>query len=468
MLKKLRDKKTAKKIWVILAIIIVPAFVLWGSGSLMRSKQEAAYAGKIFGKKIPLLEYKDALEAVKNDAIIQFGDKFSEIQKSLNLEYRAWGRLILLYEAQKRKISATDREVIEVIEGYPFFQRNGKFDNKIYSEILQYVFRTQPRIFEEQTRQNLMLSKLYKQVAENVKLDDKEIMEEYRKLNEEISVYYIAALPADFSKGLNPSEKDTKDYFAKNPLQFKQPLSFNMDYIATDSEAKIKDIAARLNKRADFAKLAKDAGLSMKETGLFAQTDPIPGIGWSPEILNLISKLKIGQYTPTIHSDKYFYILRLKEIKEAYIPDFEKIKDRVKEAFIKGEAEKIAETKIKDCLEKLKELSQANPTAIDFNKIANSYGLKSDSTARFKYGSYIENVGASDILWTAADELKGNKFSGVIRTSSGFYIIKVKERIPADKEKFASEKAEFSQSLLLQKKQEVFFKFTEELRRKAQ
>ena len=318
MLKKLRNKKTAKKVWIVLAVLIVPAFVLWGSGSLTRSsKEESGYAGMIFGRKIPLLEYKDAVEATRNQAMMQFGEKFSEMRKSLNLEYQAWERLILLYEAKKRKANVSDREVIEAIEGYPFFQRKGQFDERIYSEMLRYVFHTQPRLFEEQTRQNLMLSKLYKQVTEKINISEEEVKKEYRKANEEISLYYIAGLPTDFAKSITLSEEEIKDYFAKNTLEFKQPLSFNLDYISSESENKIKGAALRLNRKSDFEKIAKDAGLTAKETGLFAQTEPIPGIGWSPEILNLISKFDIGQSSPPLQIDKNFYILRLKGKKEA-------------------------------------------------------------------------------------------------------------------------------------------------------
>lgn len=468
MLKKLRNKKFAKKVWIILAVIIVPAFVLWGSGSLSRSKQTASYAGKIFGKKIPLSEYLDALDAVKNNMKIQYGDRFQEIEKSLNLEYRGWERLILLYEARKRKITASDQEVIELIGNYHFFQRNGKFDNKTYTEILQYVFHAQSRVFEEQIRQNIILSKLYKQVTENVKVSDKEIKEEYRKLNEEISLHYIASCPADFAKQLKPAEEEIKDYFAKNSLQFKRPFSFNLDYITMESEDKIKGVAQHLNKKADFAKVAKDAALSVKETGLFAQTEPIPGIGWSPEILSLVSKLKIGQYTPIVRFDKTYYILRLKETKEPYIPEFEKVKDNVKEVFIKDRANKAAENKIKGCLEKLKLASQQNPDSIDFIKVAKECALKSGSTPRFKFDGYLEGIGATDTLWTAADTLKTGNFSEIVRMPSGFYVIKLNERIPIDEKKFETEKEEFSHLLLLQKRQENFFKFTEELKIKAQ
>lgn len=468
MLKALRNKKTAKKIWITLAIIIVPAFVLWGSGSLMRNKEDYSYVGKIFGKKIPLQEFKDTLEAVRNELIMQFGDNLSEAKKNIDLEYEAWKRLILLHEAKRRKITVSDREVVELIESYPFFQRNGKFNQKLYSEILKYELHTQERIFEEQTRSTLMLSKLYKQVTGNISVNEAEIKEEYRKLNEEISVSYITAVPSDFAKDIKPAGNELKEYFAKNSLQFKQPHSFNMDYISTDNEEKIKEVAGRLNKRADFSKIAKSAGLDIKETGLFSRTDPIPGIGWSPEILSLISKLKIGQYTPVIPSDKNYYILRLKEIKEAYIPDFEKIKDKVGLALIKEESEKRAKTKIGEYLQKLKGISGTAASQADFDKIAKDYGLKSGSTARFKFGSYIEGIGASDILWTAADELKNADFSGIIGMPSGFYIIRLKERVSVDEGKFASEKEDFRLFLLMQKRQETFAKFLEDLKRKAQ
>jgi peptidyl-prolyl cis-trans isomerase D len=451
MLKKLRNKKTAKWIWIVLAILIVPAFLLWGLGSAIRSRGEST--------GISSLEYKDALDAVKNMAIMQFGDNFSEMQKYLNLESQAWERLLLLREAKKRKINVTDKEVIELIESYPLFKSKGQFDNRVYSQVLQYYFRTQPRVFEEQTRQNIMLSKLYKQATGNIKVSEEEIKKEYRRLNEEISIDYIASLPSDFLKDISASEEELKDYFAKNSFEFKQPLSFNIEYVSVDSEDKIKNALRRLNKEKNFSKAAKDAGLKAKETGLFTQTDSIPGIGWSPQILSLLSQLKLGQFSAPIHLDKNYYILRLKERKESYIPDFAAIKDKVKEAFIKNKTSQIAKKKIEDC----------HPESTDFEKIAKGCGLKFGSTNLFKYGSYIEGIGASDSFWTAAQELKDdNQISNIIDVPSGFYIIKLKSKVPLDQKKFESERPEFSQKLLQQLQQAYFVKFIEELKRKAQ
>jgi len=183
MLKILRHKKTAKKVWIFLALIIIPAFALWGFGGAFRSREESAPAGKIFGRKISSLEIKDSLSAVTTTAIMQYGDKLPEIQKYLNLQGQAWQRLVLLEEAKKRSIKVSDQEVISMIESLPYFQYKGGFDNKIYTQTLQYVFQLKARTFEEQMRQSIMLSKLYKQVTVGLKIDDKDTEEEYKKAN---------------------------------------------------------------------------------------------------------------------------------------------------------------------------------------------------------------------------------------------------------------------------------------------
>lgn len=476
MLKGLRNKKTAKKIWIFLAIVIVPPFILWGSGYFDSGERAPTYAGKIFGRKIPYTEYEASLNAAINQQIMLFGEKLREVQKYMNFDVQAWERIVLLAEAKKRKISATDTEVIKLIESYPGFQKRGHFDKATYQEALQYDFRNTPaRTFEEQMRQNIILAKLYKELTDSLKLNDAEVREEYRKLNEEISIYYIAALLADFAKDATANEEEIKDYYNKNQLEFKQPLSFNMQYISLAiipgnedlAEEKIKNIALRVNKDRGFIKAAKEYNLEIKETGFFPQTGPIPGIGWSPEILNLIIKLKTGELTQAFGIDKHYYIFQLKERKEPHVPRLETIKDKVKENLIKNKVRTKAKEAIEGALTATKTAYYTNPKSVDFNKIAKDYGIKSESTGLFKYGSYIEGIGGSDIFWTTAKSLKEDQPSNIIDTPFGLYIIKLKSRVPVDENKFKTELPDFSNRLLLQKKDEFFAKFLEELKRKA-
>jgi len=467
MLKLLRHKKTAKKIWLVLAIILVPAFVLWGAGALGRDRRNTDIAGRLFGKKITQIEFGDALGAVRNQAVIHFGQDLTQVQKYLNLEAQAWIRLMLLHEARLRGINAGDREVIEAIESYPFFQRNGTFDNRIYSQRLEYAFHTQPRVFEEEVRQDLVIKKLYDQVTSGVTVSDADIRDEYVKTNEQLSLYYIAATPSEFTKDITAGEDTLKDYFQKNSLDFKRPLSYELSYIATEDEERMKQAVALLKKKNNLQEAAKELGLEVKDTGTFTQTGPIPGIGWSNQIIELVSRLAPGQFAAPIRLDKYYYILMLKQKIAPYVPEYDTIKSEVSQAYIKNKSEELAQSKIDDCLNKLQEAYKADPKSFNFEKAGDGCGLKTGATSLFKFGSYIDNIGGSDAFFDAAAKLGEEEFSPVITLPSGFYIIKVKYRSPIDEEKFAKESAEFSRKVLEQKKQDYFNNFVEKLKQKA-
>jgi parvulin-like peptidyl-prolyl isomerase len=332
--------------------------------------------------------------------------------------------------------------------------------------MLQYAFRIQPRRFEEESRQNIILSKLFKMLTDDIQASDEEVRQEYRKANEKIRLIYIAALPSEFAKNINPSAEEIKDYFVKNSLKFKRPPSLNLEYIVLEPDAKSKGAIKRLAKKGSFHRVAKDLNLPVKETGVFAQTELIPGLGWSAEILPLVTKLKPGQHTAPIQIDKQLYVFCVKEKLDAYLPELEKVQDGVKITLVQEESQGLAKNKIEECLKKIRELQQEGAKDIDFNKAAGEFGLKSGPTEPFGYGSYIEGIGASDIFWDTASKLQNGEVSGVLAVPGGFYIIKVKERMPIDENKFSSEKTDFSRKVLLQKKQEYFVKFLADLKKK--
>jgi hypothetical protein len=331
MLRILRNKKTAKKVWIILAIIIIPAFTFWGFGGAARNRQEAGSVGKIFGHNVSNLELRDSLTAVRTSAIIQFGDKLPEIEKYLDFPSQAWERLILLYEAKRRRITVNNKEVVEEIQNTPYFQDQSGFNNKTYAQTLRYVFRLQPRIYEEQVRQSLTLLKLYKQLTQNVKLTDSEIREEYLKANEELSIDYIASLFADFVKGINPTEKEIAEYFEKNKAMFKEPPSPDKpahipeltevknkvkealikETSESNAEQKINECAEKL-KSMEFNQAAGACGLKVSSTDFFKSDGEIEGLGKTRIFWENAKKLKNGQPSPVLYNTKGCYIIKPK------------------------------------------------------------------------------------------------------------------------------------------------------------
>ena len=461
MLRILRNKKTAKKVWIVLAIIIIPAFTLWGLGGASRNREENAPVGKIFGHNVSALEFKTSLAAARTSALIQFGDNLPKVEKYLNLEGQAWERLILLHEAERRKLSVDDQKVIDTIQKAPYFQKKSVFDNKTYLEILRYVFRLQPRTFEEQMRQNLILAKLYDQITDGTKIADSQIRQEWLKTNEELSIYYIASLFAEFAKKIKPEDKEISAYYTKNKDAFKEPPSINLEYILTESDTQTKKITDLINKKSSLEQISKELNLAKKETGLFKQFTPPSSLKIPQETLNLILTLKENQPAPIVKVDKTYYVYALKEKKPGRAQELPEVKDRIKEMIIREESAKITQQKINECAEKLK----TKP----FNQVAsaNAYGFKTGHTKFFKSTDQIDTLGPGQVFWDNAKKLKEGQTSSIFSDAQGYYIIRLKAIKPVDEEKFTKEKNELSEKLLSDKKNELFGKFVEEIKKKA-
>ena len=482
MLRKLHNKKVQKKIWIVLLVFLLPGFVIWGfSSSIKTIQQQDRSYGKIFNRNISQEEYLAAMRTVEAQLQMQLGDSYFQLQKILDLKGLALQRLVMLYEVNKRKIRVNDSELTDYIQKDPSFYRKGVFDENLYEQLIKYSLHMQPRSYEEMTRQNLKIKKLVDDVTKEVKISDVQIREAYNKENEQMSVYYISSIPADFVRDLNPSGTEIKEYFDKNSIQFKKPLSFNLEYLALDSTNQIKDLNQRIEKKDSLEMIAKDNNLSIKETGLFGEVNPIPGIGWSQEISKSLNQLKTGELLGPLEIEKKFYFFRVKERKEPYIPEFKDIKEEILARLVKTKSRDLAKSKINDCAKKLKDLSSSNKPEgnglasnsqshkePDFDKIAKEFSLKSATTGLFKFGSYIEGIGASDNFFNTATKLKDTTASEVIELPSGFYILKLKDKPALDEKKFSEDKIKFSRKLFDEKKQEYFNKFLKELIKKSQ
>lgn len=480
MLKILRKKENAKKVLWLLAIIIVPAFVLWGSASILRNQGKENYAGKIFGRKISFEEFNRGLQAVQTQAIMQFGDNFYKVQKFLNLKLETWDRLILLHEARKYKIKVTDNEVTEAIKKYPFFQRNGKFDLRIYEDVLSYVFHLPARIFEEQIRETVIFAKLFNEVTKNTTLDDSELLNEYKKANEKIKVSYLLSSPQKFEKDISIEETTLKDYFEKHQQDFKKPPSINIQYLGIDFpqkidpqekrqiQDKINQISETLANDPNFEKAALKFSLSIRETGFFSRAGPIPAIGWSNEFWETVFSLKPQEISKPLETPKGIYILRSKEKKDSYIPVFGEVETEIKKILSSKKALELAEDKAKQALEKIRTIYKTSKK-INFTKLSQFFSLETQTTPLFKYGEYIPNIGIAKEFQDAAFKLKDSKdkVSGIISLPTGFCILKLEGNQEIDEKKFIQEKEEFKKAQLDKKKKEAFNSFFEKLKLEA-
>jgi len=472
MLKALRKKGVAKKIFVVLAIVIVPAFVLWGSASLLRS-QRNAYAGKIFGRKVSFDEFQESLNAVRTQALMQFGENFYKLQRFLSLEQEAWDRLILLHEAKKRRTRISDQEVIEEISKLPFFQKNGKFDDKIYQDVLEYGLKTPPRFFEEHMRQQLKLNKLYLEITDKLQISDEDLLAAYKKENEKAKVSYLFIPVANFEKEISLKNNEAQDYFHSHRQEFKQPPAINIQYVGFEYprdakeedkqqlQNKVRDIYAQLQSGEPLEKIVAANNAVIKETGFFSLEDALPS-GVPLEIIQVALTLEGRKFSNPALASTGCFIVRIKDKRDSYIPEFPEAKPKVEKLIIQKKARELAQARAKQIHDKI------NLKVKNLNGWASDLELKTGQTSLFKLGEYLPNVGPSIEFQNVAFGLKDkNIVSEVVPTPRGFYILKLDEFSPIDMEKFKNDKGEFKNRILEEKRKEFFNKFFEDLKKKA-
>jgi len=122
------------------------------------------------------------LRAVKNEALMTYGSQFYQFADQLNLEEQAWDRLIMVEEAKRKRVSISDKEVIDFISTMAFFQdKNGSFDQRAYNVILSNTLRQSPREFEEDIRENLIILKLTQDIVKDLSVSKAEIAEALEK-----------------------------------------------------------------------------------------------------------------------------------------------------------------------------------------------------------------------------------------------------------------------------------------------
>ena len=180
MLKVFRHKNVTKFVLWMILILILPAFVLWGTGSLGRSKNKGpSYAGTISNKKVSFERFAHGLTGVRCQIILNYYPQPRLLEQFLSnkelLGKLAWDRLIMEQLARSSGLKATDKEVIEYIKSHPIFSRGGQFDTRLYDYVLKKV-PIDPRSFEEIVRETLIIKKLNDAVAKDVTITDTEIL----------------------------------------------------------------------------------------------------------------------------------------------------------------------------------------------------------------------------------------------------------------------------------------------------
>jgi len=468
MLTKIREKTQGTFAWVILILICVP-FALWGLQNYTDGGQENA---------VVIVGDKEFVQRDVNQAYAQFKQQYAEMQVPEEiLKKQAVEKLIrdelLLQHVTAENLSVTDEEVRKFIASLQYFQSNGKFDKKQYETMLGQQGMTSAQ-FVNRIRKALLMEQYQKAVTESSFVSEQDIERFFKIQNQSRQIEYVTVKVTPVTT--EPSAEEIKTYYQKNAATFQTAEKVSIEYVelsipelmkdvesteeqvknyyqenieiysakerrkishilfaktkdTTEEQALAKAQAAQLRlAQESFAVLAQelsDDALTAKnggDLGLFE-------IGvMEPDFEKAAVKLTLGEVSKPVKSAFGYHLITVTELVPAETKPLAEVKEEVKQAVQRTEAETI----FYELGESLTELSFENSD--NLLAVSDDLGLKIKQTTLFTRdaGESIASEEAVRNIAFSETVLQGNNSEPIELGEGRLLVLRLLERQPAE------------------------------------
>lgn len=144
------------------------------------------------------------------------------------------------------------------------------------------------------------------------------------------------------------------------------------------------------------------------------------------------------------------------------IPDFEEIKENIRETLRSGKAKDEAKKRIQGYKNQIDEVLKKEPN-LTLKEMASRFGVELKTTAQFKRFEPLAESGITPQIQLAAFNLKPGEISALLESPGAYFLIEQGTFTGIDEEKFKQEKETHQKNLLEEKKQRAFDGFIQEL-----
>ncbi len=286
-----------------------------------RGLHDASVAGTVNGEAVGIpefnREYNRRIEMFRNMA----GGKISDEQLKMfgikKVVFRELAqRKLMVQEAERQGISASDEAIKSQIVSMPVFQKDGHFDVATYKAVLQGN-NYSPWTFEKLIKEDLSTQHWNDFFSRQVHASDQEVQKEFLLNEDKRNVKYVLLTAESGRKGVQVSDSDVAAFLKdagnlnKSKAQFEgqketryKGKSFEDSKTAVAREIlsaeKVADVQ-KVNEKlagqvaellgtgkagdAKVNELLKSYGVTVKETGLVSQLGvSFPGLGEAKEV----------------------------------------------------------------------------------------------------------------------------------------------------------------------------------------
>ena len=212
--------------------------------------------------------------------------------------------------------------------------------------------------------------------------------------------------------------------------------------------AALQDYADKLDNKLkanpkQFASVAQQAGLQVKQTPPFQYNQTVPDFGSNDAFQNLSFELQLNEVGQPITVPKGTAIIQVTNIVPAHIPKLDDVRPMVEEDYRAAQSKVIADQKAK--------AFAAQAKKGDFAQLAKAGGYNLQESKDFTQQDTVPNLGPGQGV-PEAFTLQPGQTSGVLKVEGNEVVIHVLSHTPPDESGFAAQQAQIREDLLTQKR----------------
>ena len=235
--------------------------------------------------------------------------------------------------------------------------------------------------------------------------------------------------------------------------------SIRTPLLLSEADKQAGDIADKLSQairqsnKVSLDDLAKQYHLTVGETRPVAMTDPLVELGNSQDVKvsDSIFRLREGELSLPIHTDRGYLVLSIKQIFPAHQGSLDEVRDKVTADLKQEKASIEARTKAEELAKRVK-------AGEKFDAAAKALGLEAKTSEELARAGSISNVASGKQL-AAAFQLKPGDVGPPLNLGANWLVYKVVEKQEPKPEDFDKQKKEITDAVLQNKRSLAFEAF---------
>lgn len=498
---------------LIIGAIVVAMALSFGPGSFGSAggagtdpRQATGPAATVNGKEIPLAEFNRAYamqlqffrgrgQAIPENLARQIGIPKQVLEQLVNTE-------LLAQAAEKHGLSASDEELADVLAKTPDFQKDGRFDEATYRQVVTGYMQKTPQQYEADQRRRLSAYKMLDVVEAGAHVSDEEVRARFEKEGNRAKLVYVRFLPAMFTDKVGtptPAQlqqvqteraKEISEYYEANRFTFAQPervrarqLLVKLPAGATaaqkaEAKAKAEALKKELDGGKDFATLARAQSDDAATKAKGGELGWVERGTWEPALSDAVFALAAGGVTAPVETGLGFHVVKVEEKQAAVTKTLEQAQaDIARTLWTRDQAKARARAEADKALaalkagKSLKDLyppeKDGQPAALRFEQEKRPEAVETDAFSASS--DSVPNLGPAPELVKAVFARQGpGALDAVYPAGDALVVANVVERSLPNDETFAKQEAELRQQARQAKTFELRDAFLKALRKNAQ